>query len=100
MTFKNLGDAFDMNFGELVNALDTESDFHVSHTIAGNRLRMKGKIKLKPDFAWKEKLWGTEKMVFWLWQVCWQSVTGLAIQGFLVDSSSRGHLSDVLVILS
>lgn len=66
MMFKKLGDSFDMNFDELVHALDTESDFHVGHTIAGNRLRMEGKIKLNPDFVWKEKLSGTEKMIFWL----------------------------------
>jgi len=64
MTFERCGNTFDMNFDELAHVLDTEADFHVSHTIVTNRLRMKGRLKLNPDFACKEDLYERKNIVF------------------------------------
>jgi hypothetical protein len=38
----------------------------VGHAVAGNRLRMAGKIRLKPDMEWIHKLSPRDKRVFWV----------------------------------
>jgi hypothetical protein len=34
------------------------------HLIAGNRMRMQDKIKIKPDLEWQERLTGTDRAIF------------------------------------
>ncbi|MCA9774176.1 MAG: sulfotransferase [Myxococcales bacterium] len=36
------------------------------HTVAGNRVRMSGAVRLKPDLEWIERLDRRERRVFWL----------------------------------
>jgi hypothetical protein len=38
----------------------------VGHAVAGNRLRMAGAIRLKPDMEWAHKLSPRDKRIFWL----------------------------------
>jgi hypothetical protein len=35
------------------------------HTVGGNRIRMQKDIRIKPDFAWLEKLSDQDRKLFW-----------------------------------
>lgn len=44
--------------------LENGKSMKIGHTIAGNRLRMKGSVKLEPDFEWKRNLLKEYENVF------------------------------------
>lgn len=55
-----------LDFGDVYQRLLSGGDFAVGHAVAGNRVRMEGNIRLRPDTAWKDKLPKRQRRVFWL----------------------------------
>jgi len=66
IAIKKIGDLIGLNFESITKAIQNSKEFVVGHTIAGNRLRMSGKIRLTLDEEWKHKLPRKDKLLFWI----------------------------------
>ncbi len=55
-----------LDFSATSRALLEGAAIQPEHTIAGNRVRMSGSMKLKPDWEWTEKLPQRDRRVCWL----------------------------------
>jgi hypothetical protein len=51
-----VGGLIGSDFTGLIELVEKGQPLEVGHNIAGNRLRMAGKVKLKSDVEWQEKL--------------------------------------------
>ena len=60
-----IGEACHLDCSELGRALIAGEAFPVGHTVAGNRLRMAGRVTLKPDWEWLERLPATDRRICW-----------------------------------
>ena len=60
-TLSRIGDFLDIGLKELAQKVASGKYLKVEHTIAGNRLRMAGKIRLLIDMEWRNKLTSPEK---------------------------------------
>jgi hypothetical protein len=49
-----------------VQALLNGEPIRVEHPIAGNRMRMKGNVTLKPDWEWMDRLPTRDRVICWL----------------------------------
>lgn len=54
-----------LDYSASVKSLLAGEPIHVEHPIAGNRLRMKGSVTLKPDWDWIERLPARDRAVCW-----------------------------------
>jgi hypothetical protein len=52
----SIGEQVGIDFAREGVALDKGEEMSVGHTIAGNRIRMAGSIKLSADTSWKQYL--------------------------------------------
>ncbi|MFM9961419.1 MAG: sulfotransferase family protein [Planctomycetaceae bacterium] len=55
-----------LDYSTTAQALLTGESLKVEHPIAGNRMRMKGSVTLKPDWEWRERLPARDRAVCWL----------------------------------
>ena len=62
---ERIGRLMELDLRPLGTAVAAGQSMDVGHTIAGNRLRMAGSLKLKPDLEWLEKLTATERAKCW-----------------------------------
>lgn len=46
--------------------IQEERELSLGHVVAGNRMRMKSKLQLKPDYDWKRFLPKKDEKIFWL----------------------------------
>jgi hypothetical protein len=60
-TVERIGPIVGLDMGELAAALTAGQPMAVNHTIAGNRLRLAGSIKLRADDEWVAKLPGRDR---------------------------------------
>jgi hypothetical protein len=65
MTLKKIGDWIGEDFTGLVSDFQITDQAPVRHTVGGNRIRMQKGIRIKPDFAWLEKLPARDRRMFW-----------------------------------
>ena len=63
---ERLGQVFDLDYSATADALLTGQSLKVEHPIAGNRMRMKGNVTLKPDWEWRDRLPARDRAVCWL----------------------------------
>ncbi|MBK1669472.1 hypothetical protein CKO28_15645 [Rhodovibrio sodomensis] len=63
---RRIGTAADLDFGSVARMLARGDSFTVGHTVAGNRVRMAGAVRLKPDLEWHGSLSRRQRAVFWL----------------------------------
>lgn len=61
-----IGQLMDLDLTPLKDKLINNETLDIGHTIAGNRLRMAKKIKLRLDTEWYEKMPSKDKRLFWL----------------------------------
>lgn len=66
-----IGNFIGMDLANVQQMINEDKKLHFDHTIAGNRVRMKGELKLKYDQEWRQKLstWDrrvTEILTAWL----------------------------------
>jgi hypothetical protein len=61
-----IGRLVNLEMGPLADALIRGEEMEVGHMIAGNRLRMEGRIRLRPDTAWRDRLDPGDRRLFWL----------------------------------
>lgn len=57
-TLYQIGDLIGLDLGSIQRKIDNEVPLSVGHTIAGNRLRMNGNLRLRLDDSWKCNLNG------------------------------------------
>lgn len=50
----------------VIDKLNSSQEFYVGHTIAGNRARMAGRIKLEADYSWHQNLTRGDRIIFGL----------------------------------
>jgi hypothetical protein len=55
-----------LDYSEQASALEEGREFAVDHTIAGNRVRMGGVVRLQANHAWRDRLGGGQRRLFWL----------------------------------
>ncbi len=60
-----IGAACDLDCNDLAVALAEGEPFAVGHTVAGNRLRMAGQIRLRADWEWVEQLPAADRRTCW-----------------------------------
>lgn len=60
-----IGDACGLDCTTLATSLAAGDSFSVGHTVAGNRLRMAGAVRLKPDWDWIERLPEADSRTCW-----------------------------------
>lgn len=68
----DLGGWLGLDFEPVLTALNQGTALPVGHTIAGNRVRMAGQIRLKPDTEWQECMPARDRRIFELlagWQL-------------------------------
>jgi hypothetical protein len=53
------------DFGPVADRLIEGSAIQAGHMIAGNRVRLQGAIRLRPDLEWQEKLSAADRRSFW-----------------------------------
>jgi hypothetical protein len=59
-----LGELQGVDFGELGRRAARGDELAIGHAVAGNRLRMKGSVRLRFDESWKEKLAPRDEALF------------------------------------
>jgi hypothetical protein len=55
-TMKRIGTLLDCDLDDIGRQAALGESFRIEHTIAGNRLRMEGKVRLKMDSDWQDEL--------------------------------------------
>lgn len=60
-----IGRACDLDCSGIARALAGGEAFPVGHTVAGNRLRMAGRVTLKADWEWLERLPTADRRICW-----------------------------------
>ena len=63
---ERLGRVCGLDYSATAQALLTGQPLKVEHPIAGNRMRMKGSVTLKPDWEWRDRLSVRDRAVCWL----------------------------------
>lgn len=63
---ERIGRVCGLDYSATAQALLTGESLKVEHPIAGNRMRMKGSVTLKPDWEWRERLPARDRAVCWL----------------------------------
>jgi len=63
---ERLGRMCGLDYSTTAQALLAGQPLKVEHPIAGNRMRMKGSVTLKPDWEWRDRLPGRDRAVCWL----------------------------------
>jgi len=66
-TLDRIGELADLDMTVVKDALEADEAFGFGHTVAGNRVRMAGSLRLKPDLAWMEKLSQEDQRAAWRW---------------------------------
>ena len=63
---ERLGHVCGLDYSATAQALLTGQPLKVEHPIAGNRMRMKGSVTLKPDWEWRDRLPARDRAACWL----------------------------------
>lgn len=87
-TIRHISKLTGIDFSQVSSAAVRGEPIHVDHQIAGNRLRMRGAVRLQADWEWFDRLDPTDR------RVCWALAGWLAKRfGYQRISSQRGGLS-------
>jgi hypothetical protein len=62
---QRIGRLLNLDLGPLAERLIGGNPLESGHTIAGNRVRHQGAVRLKPDFEWRDKLPASDRRQFW-----------------------------------
>ncbi len=62
---KKIGEFIGVDYRGVSKKNQDGEEVPVGHMIAGNRVRMVGVIRLKPDYGWKESLSDQDRDIFW-----------------------------------
>ncbi|TXT39540.1 MAG: sulfotransferase [Planctomycetota bacterium] len=65
-TLAQVSDLCGLDYSSTVAALLRGDPIRVEHAIAGNRMRMNGSIRIKPDWEWRDRLPVREQAICWL----------------------------------
>lgn len=53
---RRIGIFADLDLEDLVRKVEADEPFRVGHNVAGNRLRFRDSIRIRPDFSWRERM--------------------------------------------
>lgn len=62
---RRIGQLTGLNLGEVTRKVACGAPLSVGHTVAGNRLRMSGIVRLRPDVEWVDKLSVWDRFTCW-----------------------------------
>ncbi|MCA9774174.1 MAG: hypothetical protein KC466_17285, partial [Myxococcales bacterium] len=60
------GDLVELDLGDLADQVADGAAMRPGHTVAGNRVRMSGPVRLAADVEWTEKLGARRRAIFWV----------------------------------
>jgi hypothetical protein len=60
---RNIGDFIGVDLTDIQRRIEERRELYFDHTIAGNRVRMKGKLELKFDQEWQQQLSPTDRRI-------------------------------------
>ena len=63
---KQIGQMLEIKFDAVAKLLSSGKEVVIGHPIAGNRIRMAGSIRFRPDYEWKKLLPKNVQRIFWL----------------------------------
>lgn len=61
----HIGDFLNLDMHDVAKQLEQDAEFKVGHLVAGNRIRLKGSVRLKADLEWQRKLSSESRCAFW-----------------------------------
>ncbi len=64
-SLSRIADWIGLDFGQLMPGIDAGQELHKGHTVAGNRLRMQKRLRLKADIEWQRKLPSRDRLIIW-----------------------------------
>jgi hypothetical protein len=64
-TLTEVGQLLDLEMGSLAERLVSGQEMSIGHPVAGNRLRMSGSLRLRPDLGWRDHLTPADCRHFW-----------------------------------
>jgi sulfotransferase family protein len=64
---RRIGEFCEVDLAEPIRKLREGAALRVEHTVAGNRLRMDGPVRIRPDLEWREKLSPGQESTVWRW---------------------------------
>jgi len=62
---RQIGQLIEMDMSVVIRAVAAQRPMQIGHTIAGNRLRMSGEVRLRPDTEWISKLSDWDRRQCW-----------------------------------
>jgi Sulfotransferase family len=62
---ERIGSLIDADMTDLTHRILDGADLGVGHTVAGNRVRMGGAVRLRPDTEWQSRLPAGDRATFW-----------------------------------
>ena len=60
-----IGQLTGLNLEPVAQQIANGETLSTGHTVAGNRLRMSGSVRLRPDVEWIERLSGRDRFTCW-----------------------------------
>ena len=60
-----IGSLFGLDLSDLASRVMSGEPMTIGHNIAGNLLRMRGSVRLSPDFQWRSKLSRADQLMIW-----------------------------------
>jgi hypothetical protein len=62
---REIGEFCKVDLAEPIHKVIEGAELRAGHTVAGNRLRMKSPVQIRPDLEWKEKLSAGQESTVW-----------------------------------
>jgi hypothetical protein len=66
MILKRIGTLLGEDMSSLAHDVATQQPIQAGHTVGGSSVRMAQGIRVRPDFAWQDRLPAKDRRVFWL----------------------------------
>lgn len=60
-----ISQATEVDFGDVARSVAAGQSLPIEHTIGGNRLRMSGRVQLRADWEWMQKLPARDRRICW-----------------------------------
>jgi Sulfotransferase family len=66
-TLRRIGAFCGIDLSEPIRKVTEGAALRAEHTVAGNRLRLRGPVRIRPDLEWQEKLGAGQESTVWRW---------------------------------
>lgn len=60
-----IGKLLQLDFDDVIRAVTNDAPVEIGHTVAGNRMRMSGRVRFRPDMEWHRMLSAADQRCCW-----------------------------------